>query len=90
VVIMKIWEGVPKVSGIYDSGKNVNKAEKTDGVTGKKRCGIHFKSGKRLSDGNESIERNTGHKKGQGGRIATKKLSPALTKSVKKTSQTRF
>lgn len=33
---MKIWEGVPKVSGIYDSGKNVNKAEKTDGVTGKK------------------------------------------------------
>ncbi|HHV29562.1 flagellar biosynthesis anti-sigma factor FlgM [Acetivibrio mesophilus] len=33
---MKIWEGVPKVSGIYDSRRNISKMEKTDNVTGKK------------------------------------------------------
>lgn len=33
---MKIWEGIPKVSGIYDNRKSINKTEKTDNVTGKK------------------------------------------------------
>ncbi|GAE87772.1 flagellar biosynthesis anti-sigma factor FlgM [Acetivibrio straminisolvens] len=33
---MKIWEGVPKVSGIYDSSKSLNKTEKTGNVDRKK------------------------------------------------------
>lgn len=33
---MKIWEGIPKVSGVYDKHKSVNKAGKTGSVATKK------------------------------------------------------
>lgn len=33
---MKIWGNIPKVSGIYEKQKNVNKMDKASGISGKK------------------------------------------------------
>ncbi len=33
---MKIWGDIPRVSGVYDKQKNVNRVDKTSGVSSKK------------------------------------------------------
>lgn len=33
---MKIWGDIPRISGVYDKQKNVNKIDKTSGVSSKK------------------------------------------------------
>ena len=33
---MKIWGEVPKISGVYDKHKSINKVDKASGVTSKK------------------------------------------------------
>jgi len=81
--------GGPKVSGIYDSGKNVNKAEKTDGVTGKKDVVSISNQAKDFQTAMKALKEIPDIRKDKVENWH-EKLSPALTKSVKKTSQTRF